>query len=69
MIEKKYQDREKSIGWVVSRVVNGPSIPDLPFDLFDISHNPGEQNAVFIPTRILVATGQVLTRARSSENR
>ncbi|CAD7965875.1 unnamed protein product [Amoebophrya sp. A25] len=55
-IEKRYQDREKAVGWVVSTASN-PPIPDKePHDLFDISAS--EQDAIFLPTRILRTTGQ-----------
>mmetsp|Transcript_24519 Transcript_24519/g.61722 ORF Transcript_24519/g.61722 Transcript_24519/m.61722 type:complete len:365 (+) Transcript_24519:394-1488(+) len=64
MIEKKYQDNEKSSGWVLARasgyaeemIVGGrDKAAGLPIDLFDLSN---EQNAAFLPTRILFSKSQ-----------
>merc|ERR1719311_2022749 len=64
MIRQEYFDTEKTNGLVVTKIA-APSdkAPDakakLPWDISDFSSNPGEQGAVFLPTRILTTRGQV----------
>eukprot|EP00397_Hematodinium_sp_SG-2012_P037969 GEMP01041240.1.p1 GENE.GEMP01041240.1~~GEMP01041240.1.p1 ORF type:complete len:357 (+),score=74.13 GEMP01041240.1:254-1324(+) len=61
MIKQQYLDSEKTTGWVTAQILNPAHIKDanLPFDLFESVTNPGEQGAVFLPTRILVTKDQV----------
>lgn len=60
MIKKQYLETEKTMGWVIAKVTN-PAYDDqnLPWDLYDSVTNPGEQGAVFLPTRVLITRGQV----------
>lgn len=64
MVRQEYYDAEKTNGLVVTKIA-APSdkAPDakakLPWDISDFSSNPGEQGAVFLPTRILTTRGQV----------
>lgn len=60
MIKKQYLDTEKTTGWIVSKVTN-PAFDkeNNPWDMFDSVTNPGEQGAVFLPTRVLITRGQV----------
>lgn len=59
IIEKQYLASEKSTGWVISKVMN-PQLSHLGvnWDVYDRVTNPGEQGAVFIPTRVLITRGQ-----------
>ena len=59
----RYQDTEKSDGWVLTKVLSTPyaKANKLPMDIFDSVHNPGEAGAVFLPTRVLVTRGQANT--------
>jgi len=60
MIKKQYLDTEKTSGWVLTKVVNPAHDEDgNPWDIMDSVTNPGEQGAVFIPTRVVVTRGQV----------
>jgi len=60
LINKKYQDYEKSDGWVLAKIHNSPFAADntVPFDIYDAVHNPGEAGALFLPTRVLITRGQ-----------
>jgi hypothetical protein len=59
IIEKQYLDFEKSSGWIVVQVLNHQkSDLGITWDVYDRITNPGEQGAVFIPTRILITKGQ-----------
>lgn len=60
MIRQQYLDTEKTTGWILGKVVN-PAHDEqgLPWDIMDSVTNPGEQGAVFIPTRVLVTRQQV----------
>merc|ERR1719265_1814181 len=61
MIKQPYLDKEKTTGWILTKVVN-PAHDidgDYPWDVMDSVTNPGEQGAVFVPTRALVTRGQV----------
>lgn len=60
MIKKQYLDEEKTSGWIISKVTN-PAFDksNIPWDIFDSVTNPGEQGAVFLPTRVLITRGQV----------
>lgn len=60
---KAYLDMEKTSGWILCKVMK-PQISHLgiPWDVYDRVTNPGEQGAVFIPTRVLI------TRSQSQEN-
>lgn len=59
MISKKYLEEEKAQGWVLVKVMNQQlSDTGMPWDIYDRITNPGEQGAVFIPTRILITKGQ-----------
>lgn len=57
-----YLDTEKTSGWMMCKVMK-PQVSQegLPWDVYDRVTNPGEQGAVFIPTRVLV------TKEQSSE--
>mmetsp|Transcript_67604 Transcript_67604/g.148260 ORF Transcript_67604/g.148260 Transcript_67604/m.148260 type:complete len:353 (+) Transcript_67604:85-1143(+) len=59
IINKAYQDTEKSTGWMLTKVVK-PQISHLgiSWDAYDRITNPGESGAVFVPTRILITRGQ-----------
>lgn len=60
MIKKAYQDIEKTNGWVVLKVLNTAHDEQFyPWDVYDAITNPGEQGALFIPTRVLITKGQV----------
>jgi len=60
MIEQKYLDTEKTTGWIITKVVNAAYDEEgNPWDVMDSVTNPGEQGAVFVPTRVLVTKGQV----------
>merc|ERR1719504_472839 len=59
IIEKQYLDFEKSSGWIIVQVLNQQkSDRGITWDAYDRITNPGEQGAVFIPTRILTTKGQ-----------
>eukprot|EP00927_Polykrikos_kofoidii_P068456 TRINITY_DN63814_c0_g1_i1.p1 TRINITY_DN63814_c0_g1~~TRINITY_DN63814_c0_g1_i1.p1 ORF type:complete len:375 (+),score=54.73 TRINITY_DN63814_c0_g1_i1:122-1246(+) len=57
--EKQYLVKEKASGWVMTKVMHS-QLSDLGvnWDASDRLTNPGEQGAVFIPTRVLVTKGQ-----------
>lgn len=59
IIEKQYLDFEKSSGWILVKVLN-QQISDTGalWDSYERITNPGEQGAVFIPTRILITKAQ-----------
>eukprot|EP00931_Biecheleriopsis_adriatica_P093007 TRINITY_DN66756_c0_g1_i1.p1 TRINITY_DN66756_c0_g1~~TRINITY_DN66756_c0_g1_i1.p1 ORF type:complete len:355 (+),score=61.48 TRINITY_DN66756_c0_g1_i1:160-1224(+) len=59
MINKAYQDTEKSVGWILTEQLK-PQMSHLgmSWDIYDRVTNPGEAGAVFIPTRVLVTRGQ-----------
>mmetsp|Transcript_6212 Transcript_6212/g.10328 ORF Transcript_6212/g.10328 Transcript_6212/m.10328 type:complete len:355 (+) Transcript_6212:172-1236(+) len=60
IIEKQYLDFEKTSGWILVRAMNQQkSDLGVTWDMYDRITNPGEQGAIFIPTRILVTKGQV----------
>jgi len=61
MIKKAYQDVEKTNGWVVMKVLNTAHSYETfkPWDVYDAITNPGEQGALFLPTRVLITRGQV----------
>merc|ERR1719158_875600 len=64
IIRQGYFDTEKTNGLVISKIIAPPDkAPDVkakvPWDISDFSTNPGEQGAVFLPTRILTTRGQV----------
>lgn len=57
--QKQYLDKEKSNGFILSRVINPSYANDtIPFDVFESITNPGESGALFIPSRVLVTRGQ-----------
>jgi len=59
IIEKQYLDFEKSSGWIIVQVLNHQkSDLGITWDTYDRITNPGEQGAVFVPTRILITKGQ-----------
>lgn len=59
IIEKQYLDFEKSSGWIIVQVLNNQkSDLGVTWDTYDRITNPGEQGAVFIPTRILITKAQ-----------
>merc|ERR1719502_1070744 len=59
IIEKQYLDFEKTSGWIIVQVLNHQkSDLGITWDTYDRITNPGEQGAVFIPTRILTTKGQ-----------
>jgi len=59
IIEKQYLDFEKSSGWIIVNVLNHQkSDLGITWDTYDSITNPGEQGAVFIPTRILTTRAQ-----------
>lgn len=59
IIEKQYLDFEKSTGWIITQVLNQQtSNLGVIWDTYDRITNPGEQGAVFIPTKILITKGQ-----------
>lgn len=59
IIEKQYLDFEKSSGWIIVQVINHQkSDKGITWDAYDRITNPGEQGAVFIPTRILITKQQ-----------
>jgi hypothetical protein len=59
MIKKAYQDLEKTNGWVVAKVLNTAHDEAFkPWDVYDAVTNPGEQGALFLPTRVLITRGQ-----------
>lgn len=55
LINKDYLAKEKSTGWILAKVMN-PQVSNLglSWDVYDRITAPGEQGAVFIPTRVLV---------------
>merc|ERR1719482_1302473 len=54
MIRQQYLDTEKTTGWILSKVVNPAHDENgMPWDIMDSVTNPGEQGALFIPTRVL----------------
>lgn len=59
VVEEQYLDSEKTNGWILIKVTN-EQMSDLGirWDIYDRITNPGEQGAVFIPTRIVVTKGQ-----------
>lgn len=59
IINKGYLEKEKSMGWILAKV-RGPAYDaeGFPWDVFDMNSNPGEQGAVFVPTRVVVTEGQ-----------
>jgi len=60
MIEKKYLEEEKSMGFVLTDVQRPVyDVAGLPFDIFESNTNPGEADATFVPTRIVVTKGQI----------
>jgi len=64
MVRREYFDTEKTNGLVLSKIIaSSDKAPDAkatqPWDISDFSANPGEQGAVFLPTRILSTRGQV----------
>lgn len=60
IIEKQYLDFEKTSGWVIVQTLNHQrSDAGHIWDSYDRITNPGEQGAVFIPTRILKTKGQI----------
>lgn len=59
MIKKAYQDIEKTNGWILSKVLNPVHDQNfIPWDAFDAVTNPGEQGAIFLPTRVVITRGQ-----------
>jgi len=59
IIEKQYLDFEKSSGWIIVQVLNHQkSDLGITWDTYDRVTNPGEQGAVFVPTRILTTRAQ-----------
>lgn len=59
LISRKHLDTEKSIGWILCKVIQpAHDKEDIPWDIYDTITNPGEQGAVFIPTRIVETKGQ-----------
>jgi len=59
MIKKQYQAIEKTNGWVVTKVMNpAEDAEGIPWDIFDMVTNPGEQGALFLPTKIVRTQGQ-----------
>jgi len=59
IIKQQYLDFEKSSGWIIVQVLNNQkSDLGVTWDTYDRITNPGEQGAVFIPTRILITKGQ-----------
>jgi len=59
IIEKQYLDFEKSSGWIIVQVLNHQkSDLGITWDTYDRITNPGEQGAVFVPTRILTTRAQ-----------
>jgi hypothetical protein len=59
IIEKQYLDFEKSSGWIIVQVLNNQkSDLGITWDTYDRITNPGEQGAVFVPTRILTTKAQ-----------
>jgi hypothetical protein len=60
IIEKQYLDFEKSSGWIIVQVLNHQtSDTGQIWDTYDRITNPGEQGAVFIPTKVLITRGQM----------
>jgi len=59
IIKKQYLDFEKAMGWITIKAMK-PQTSNLGFewDVFDRVTNPGEQGAIFIPTRVLVTKSQ-----------
>lgn len=55
LINKQYLVKEHTTGWVLTHVI-GAQVSDSGFtwDIYDRVTAPGEQGAVFIPTRVLV---------------
>jgi len=54
-----YLEEEKTSGTVIAKVLNSQkSDIGISWDVFDKTTNPGEEGAVFIPTRILITKGQ-----------
>lgn len=59
IIKQQYLQAEKTTGWLICRVLEPQYDENLmSWDVYDRITNPGEQGAVFIPTRILVTRGQ-----------
>eukprot|EP00933_Yihiella_yeosuensis_P000704 TRINITY_DN101117_c0_g1_i1.p1 TRINITY_DN101117_c0_g1~~TRINITY_DN101117_c0_g1_i1.p1 ORF type:complete len:353 (-),score=61.06 TRINITY_DN101117_c0_g1_i1:34-1092(-) len=59
IMNKAYQDTEKSAGWILTKVQQ-PQVSHLgmSWDVYDRITNPGESGAVFIPTRVVITRGQ-----------
>jgi len=59
IIKKQYLETEKSMGQILTKVMRPMhTTTGLPWDIFDSVTNPGENGAVFVPTRIVVTKGQ-----------
>lgn len=59
IIKKQYLDFEKAMGWITIKAMKPQmSQEGFSWDVFDRVTNPGEQGAIFIPTRVLVTKGQ-----------
>jgi len=59
IIKKQYLDFEKSMGWITIKAMQPQtSHQGISWDVYDRVTNPGEQGAIFIPTRVLVTKGQ-----------
>lgn len=64
IVKREYLEVEKTNGVVLTKIVT-PMVEESaqsagpPLDIFDFSVNPGEQGAVFLPTRVVVTRGQV----------
>lgn len=59
IIEKQYLDFEKTSGWIMVQVVNHQtSDTGVLWDTYERVTNPGEQGAVFVPTRIMITKAQ-----------
>eukprot|EP00929_Paragymnodinium_shiwhaense_P000733 TRINITY_DN100969_c0_g1_i1.p1 TRINITY_DN100969_c0_g1~~TRINITY_DN100969_c0_g1_i1.p1 ORF type:complete len:356 (-),score=70.76 TRINITY_DN100969_c0_g1_i1:313-1380(-) len=60
IIKQQYLQDEKTTGWLMCRVLEAQYDENLvAWDIYDRVTNPGEQGAVFIPTRVLITRGQV----------
>mmetsp|Transcript_65755 Transcript_65755/g.183142 ORF Transcript_65755/g.183142 Transcript_65755/m.183142 type:complete len:352 (+) Transcript_65755:91-1146(+) len=59
LIKEKYLETEKTSGWAFCKVMKPQlSAIGIEWDVYDRVTNPGEQGAVFIPTRVLITRGQ-----------
>lgn len=59
IIEKQYLDFEKSSGWVsIEALNNQKSDIGMAWDKYDTVTNPGEQGAIFIPTKVVITKDQ-----------